>query len=670
MAKFRQTSGKLQAREGRCILVRLGLFVTVLASFATLSAAQRLPVQIEVRPLFGTTVPPTACLPLKIVVQNDGPSIDATLVVSPSRVRAERRHLFPLPLPTGSRKEVIALPFVLSNTMSISVRLEGIRGIPEQTISVTPNDNVRLVVAVGDEIGGLEWLRQLNPQPQSPSKSGPAPYWRPGATVQREWVWAYCRPEDLPDKAGALTGISALVLGSGAERLTMSQWRAIRRWVMMGGVLVVPGGSTAIYLRHIALASLLPVQNLRTVQVSDWTPLARWLQVQPPREPAFITVGTLTDDAQLLCGTEKLPLVAARRYGFGSIIFVAFNFWDKPFRGWQGLPNFWRKSVLPSTSMTVANLWSVWLTPLGEWQGWQRPMPYAPITRGSPTQPPPLPFRLGLPSVTNIAVTLLAYFVIIVPLSYALLRRRRALDWHWLIAPVSAIAFVFLIGQATLGLRQIGTQNLTRGTVIVAAGEVDAYLLAGSTLFIQRAGNYLLDFGEADAIFSQIHDYYGDMMGGTILETWDSATVSTVLRVPNLSFRLLYFAKPIALKGTVDVKVQRQGNNLQVTVANRLPITLKSGQCRLVNQRMASSYEPWRPVVFEFVPISTAQLPALSPQESAIVTLPIPPSPSRSPSPRCLLVTAEAEGLDITPNLNTPAQRRSYVTLQVVKGLP
>jgi hypothetical protein len=651
--------------------MRLGLLVTVLASFLALAAAQRLPIQIEVRPLFGTTVPPTSCLPLKIVVQNDGPSIDATLVVSPSRVRAERRHLFHLPLPTGSRKEIIALPFVLSNTMSISVRLDRVRGIPEQTISVTPNDNVRLVVAVGDEIGGLEWLRQLNPQPQSPPKPGPAPFLTSGATMPREWVWAYCRPEDLPDKAGALTGVSVLVLGSGSERLTMSQWRAIRRWVMMGGILVVPGGSAAIYLRHIALASLLPIQKPRTVQISDWTPLARWLQVQPPREPAFTTVGTLTDDAQLLCGTENLPLVAVRRYGFGSIVFVAFNLWDKPFRGWQGLPNFWRKSVVPLTNLTVANLWSVWLTPLGEWQGWQRyPMPYAPMTGGTPTQPPPLPFRLELPSVTNIAMTLLAYFVIIVPLSYALLRRRRALDWHWLIAPVSAIAFVFLIGQATLGLHQIGTQNLTRGTVIVAAGEADAYLLAGSTLFIQRAGNYLLDFGEAEGVFSQIHDYYGDMMGGTVLETWDGPTVSTVLRVPNLSFRLLYFAKPITLNGTVDVKLQRQGNNLQVTVINRLPVALKSGQCRLVNQRAASSYEPWRPSVFEFVPISTAQLPALAPQESATVTLPIPPSPSRSPSPRCLLVTAEAEGLDITPSLNAPAQRKSYVTLQVVRGLP
>jgi len=109
---------------------------------------------------------------------------------------------------------------------------------------------------------------------------------------------------------------------------------------------------------------------------------------------------------------------------------------------------------------------------------------------------------------------------------------------------------------------------------------------------------------------------------------------------------------------------------LQVTVTNRLPVALKSGQCRLVNQRIASPHEPWRPPIIEFVPISTAQLPTLAPQESATVTLPVPPLPLRSPSPRCLLITAEAEGLDITPNLNAPSQRKSYVTLQVVKGLP
>ncbi|MFN4180150.1 MAG: hypothetical protein ACK4I8_07530, partial [Armatimonadota bacterium] len=478
--------------------------VFALTTFASVATAQKLPLQIDIRPLFGTTVPPYGCLPLKITVQNEGPSVNATLVVSPSRFRAERLHLFPLSLPTGSRKEITSFPFVMSNTMSVSVRLEGVRGVPEQTISVTADENARLVVGVGDEIGGLEWLKQLNPQPPTTSP-GRAPTWRPGSPMLPEWVWAYCRPEDLPDKAGALTGVSAIVLGTGAERLTMAQWQAIRRWVMMGGILVVPGGSAAIYLRHALLASILPIQNWRTLQHSNWKGLARWLQIQPPSEPAFITIGDLVSDAELLAGTSQFPLVAIRPYGYGAVVFFAFNIWDKPFRGWKGLPNLWSKSVAPLTRVNVARLWSSNFAPLGEWQGWQRyyPYPAPPVYSSyypSPSghQVPPLPFRLELPSVANLAISLLIYFVLIVPLSYALLRRRGALDWHWLIAPVLATSFVFVIGQATLGLRHLGTQNLTRGIVITAAGEQNAYLLAATTLFIQRAGNYLLDFGNAE----------------------------------------------------------------------------------------------------------------------------------------------------------------------------
>jgi hypothetical protein len=148
--------------------------MAVLLLAATLSWAQRTPVQMDVRPIFGTTVPPYGCLPLRITIQNDGPSVDATLVVEPSRWQAERRHLIPLPLPTGTHKEVIALPFILPNTMSVRVWLEGVRPTIEQTLSVTPDENARVVVAVGDEIGGLEFLHRLNPQQQNPPSSCPS----------------------------------------------------------------------------------------------------------------------------------------------------------------------------------------------------------------------------------------------------------------------------------------------------------------------------------------------------------------------------------------------------------------------------------------------------------------------------------------------------------------
>lgn len=640
------------------------------AVIVELAAAQRLPLQFEVRPLFSTTVPPYGCLPLKITVRNEGRSVDAVLVVSSSRTRTERRYIFPLSLPTGSKKEVLAFPFVTRNTMSISVRLEGVKGVTEQTIPVISSDDVRLVVAVGDEIGGLEWLRKLNPQPLTPSGPGPAPVLRPGTPPPNEWVWAYCRPEDLPNKAGALTGVSALVLGTGSERLTMSQWQAIRRWVTMGGVLIVPGGSAAVYLRHVVLASLLPVKRCKTVRWSDWNALARWLQVQPPSETAFITVGELTSDSKLIAGTKQLPLVAVRPHGYGAVVFVAFNLWDKPFRSWQGLPNLWHKSVVPLTKTTVAHLWSNYLPQLGHWQGWYWYSPLPPISSSVvyPDQPPPLPFKLELPSVLNLAFVLLTYFAIVVPISYNLLRRRRALDLHWFIAPSFSLLFVFIVGQATFSLHHLGTQNLARGLVVVAAGESDGYLLAGVTLFIQRAGNYLLDFGNAEAVFSQIHDY-SDMISAPDLETREGPTISTVLRVPNLSFRLLYFAKPFSLNGTVDVQAQKQGNSLKVTVTNRLPLALKKVRCKLVSLRQGYEHGYWYGGVLGEEVISSIRLPDLAPQGSVTSFLPVPPSPVRSQSFVHLVVSGEVEGIDITPNLIVPAQRKSYVTLKVVRAL-
>jgi len=654
MVKFRQASGTVGAR-GRCTTMCPLVLSLALVALASVAMAQRSPLQLEVRPLFGTTVPPYGCLPLKITVQNEGPPVEATLVVSPSRFRGERVHLFPLTLPTGSRKEIVALPFIMPDTMRVSVGLKGVRGVSEQTIPVFANPNARLVVGVGDEIGGLEWLKHLKPKSPTPPPRGPVAMPLPPGSpapiiLPIEWVWAYCRPEDLPDKAGALTGVSVIVLGTGAERLSMAQWQAIRRWVMMGGVLVVPGGSAAIYLRHVMLAPLLPIQNWRTVKHSSWRELARWVQVEPPQEPAFITIGDLAPGAQLFAGTHRLPLVAAKPYGLGAVVYLAFNPWDRPFRGWKGLPNLWRKSVALSVTDTTLLWSSCFMNP--------------------DDRLPHIPFWLELPSAANLAVVLFAYFALVVPVSYAFLRRKRALDWHWLIAPVIAIVYVFIIGQATFGLSKLGNQNLVRGLVIVAAGEREAYLLANATLFIQRAGNYLLDFGNAEGVFTWVSDY-GGFTGGASLETQDGATVSTALRVPNLSFRQFDFVKPITLQGKVDVDVKREGDRLQVTVTNRLPFALKEVECWLEGYIQLPK-PPWASGFgsgLRAPKISTTQLPNLSPQETKVVNLTVKNPPARPDHPLWLVVKGEIEGMDIAPNLNTPSQRKSYVRLCVVRAV-
>ena len=657
--------------------------IAVLLLAATLSWAQRTPVQMDVRPIFGTTVPPYGCLPLRITIQNDGPSVDATLVVEPSRWQAERRHLIPLPLPTGTRKEVIALPFILPNTMSVRVWLEGVRPTIEQTLSVTPDENARVVVAVGDEIGGLEFLHRLNPQQQNPPS--PAPQ------LPSIWSWTYCRPESLPDKTAAFSGVSVVVLASGAERLTPAQWQALRRWVAMGGVLIAPGGSGAIYLRHIALATILPIRDGRIQRWSDWRSLAFFAQAKTPIGETFITAGKPVEGAQVSVQANGIPLVAVRPYGYGAVVFTAFHFWDKPFRGWDGLPNLWRRIVEPLTLQTVASRWERTLFPLGQWAMPSRnpfgvPMP---PMMGMP-QPhdvtPPLPFRLEVPSGAFILTMLLVYFSLAVPISFVVLKRRRALDWQWLIAPTMALLFVFILARSALGLYQLANQDLARAVLVLPTGESDGYLFVGTTLFFQRSGTYSLDLGdEVEAVFARIGDEWTPATFR--LDTLEDRTIKVPLSVPNLAFRQIYFAKPIQLKGTVELRVRKEGERLlRVTCVNRTPLTLKNVECRQAYPVVGPSrtfgwQQPWSsggsgPA------LPTVKLPDMAPGQTVTATMPLtatsrpfpanPPFPSTSVPyrPRWVVLLAQVDGLDIAPQLNAPATRKSFVTLQVVSPMP
>lgn len=362
----------------------------------------------------------------------------------------------------------------------------------------------------------------------------------------------------------------------------------------------------------------------------------------------------------------SIPLVAMRPYGFGVVVFTAFNFWDKPFRGWDGLPNLWRRVVEPLTVQTVASRWNQTLSPLGRWQ----------ITAanpfGAPRPPdvaPTLPFRLEVPSGAFILAMLLVYFLLVVPISFAILKRRRALDWQWLIAPTTAILFVFLIARSASWLYQLANQAIARAVLVAPAGESEGYLFVGATLFFQQGGTYSLDLGpETEAVF---FDRFGDNWSPTSLhlDTIEDRTTKVPLDVTNLAFRQIYFTRPIRLNGTVELKVQKEGDRLvRLTCVNRTGLTLKRVECR----QAFPTFEPshpfggWsRPAFPPSPPLPTVKLPDIAPGQRITATMPL-----TSTSPRWVVLLAQVDGLDIAPQLNAPATRKSFVMLQIVCPMP
>ncbi|HXG23908.1 MAG TPA: hypothetical protein VNJ09_05080, partial [Chthonomonadales bacterium] len=182
---------------------------------------------------------PQGVYPLVVTVRNQGPSVDgAILVRSETFTDTSRRLLYPISLPTGTIKRILAYPVLEPYTSKVTVSFVGpARARPHELLIASRGEGA-YVGLIGDQIGGLAMLRPFQTERPSP------PNMPPGTSMEQGMPFSdcYARPEDAPDRAAGYQGLRTLVLSEGAERMTSAQWAAIRQWVIGGGSLVLLGG--------------------------------------------------------------------------------------------------------------------------------------------------------------------------------------------------------------------------------------------------------------------------------------------------------------------------------------------------------------------------------------------------------------------------------------------
>ncbi|MFN7162015.1 MAG: hypothetical protein ACK4NB_03045, partial [Fimbriimonadales bacterium] len=254
------------------------------------------PVEMKVQPLLGTTPAANGAFPLAVQLESRSGNYQGVLSVTVGGFGYRREYRYPIDLPAGSRKVVIATPIVSTYGDTATVRFTA-RGVDLEVKQ--PIEHVleidQLAVLVGDLIGGLGILERVQTT-ENPFQNGI----RTGRLTRGKYRVAYCRPELFPEQAIALSGVQVIVLAPGSERLRQEQWDALRMWVMLGGVLIAPGGAGAVYLQSPTLQTLLPVQPQGTQTVSQLRALGGWTGARPPNGAATITQARLITGATLL----------------------------------------------------------------------------------------------------------------------------------------------------------------------------------------------------------------------------------------------------------------------------------------------------------------------------------------------------------------------------------
>lgn len=551
-------------------------------------------VSIRVDNCFAEMVP-QGVFPIKITIRNLGPSLEGALRVSASQEYgggASHDYLYPVSLPSGTIKSIIAYPLLESYSNRIRVSFSGPARVQdvEHILNIrSGNQNIGLI---GDTTGGLTALRPDLSQNDKNPASAPAMNAAAEAAALND---CYARPEDAPDRAIGYLGLKVLVITNGAERMNAAQWDAIRQWVLTGGHIILLGGANAPYLKIPEIQPLMPLENLTTTSVSGLR-LDIEKQPDPPRATAAITTGDLRKGAQALRLQNEKPLLASRPYGAGMALFVAFNPQEEPLRRWKGVGAVWKfiaawaQPYVITESLTELNAntaQSYSYMRYGSGMGGMSGTISDPMPEGGD------PFRVKLPPFQMILWYFVVYCVVVVFLAYFLLKAFKKLEWNWLLGPLLAAAFSYGLFLFTADLYKAALSRRTSGVVFAAAGESAARFEGYSELFFPRAGAYSIQIPNAEILDSSMpwgtsrYDYYGQKQE---LTTVDSGVAEAPnFSAGNLAFRRLHHAQPVSIGGAFTASLRRKGDGaLTGAVQNGTQWDMKDVQMHLVNQKTLS----------------------------------------------------------------------------------
>lgn len=356
------------------------------------------------------------------------------------------------------------------------------------------------------------------------------------------------RPERAPDRPVGYNGTKALVLGTGAERLTTAQRAALRTWVIGGGsVILLPGAG--LDLLGIAPDAPFVISKPVTCLLSPETPLHRY---------------TL---------------------GMGAALTVPIDLTADHFRDEWQLPYLWddlRSRAAPIASADDLNL-------AGS---------YAYFEQGAGQSDP---FQVALPPLASVVYLFAGYFLLAVPVTFVVLKQTRRMNWAWATGPALAVLFGGVVYGFTADLHKAKLSRRTGGFLISAAGEKQARFVGTSEMFFPSAGRYDVTVPGAETmepgLTNSSYNGAGTESNGITLHSLEAVDKGTSVSVPeldvsNLAFRRLNHTQPVAWgEGiTADLKITHDGKVLG-TIYNGTGRTLDNAYIQLPTYKSPQSHE-------------------------------------------------------------------------------
>ncbi|MCE5198798.1 hypothetical protein LLG39_07470, partial [bacterium] len=291
--------------------------------------------------------------------------------------------------------------------------------------------------------------------------------------------------EAMPDRPAGYETVDVMVLSDfSPHSVRPAVLRSIATWVASGGVLIISAGADYKMLQNSFYSDLLPVKLTGTASLPGMASLSALGKEPFPSGAVSIAKSTIKPRIGSAMLTQNgVPIVAKRSYGAGKVIFVAFDSQSQPFRGWNGQTEFWKYLIKTQPEQTFVPTAAGCLSENGGYYG-------APGTKAPMSDVVRQDSSVKMPGISTIGLFMLAYLVVLVPVNYMVLKRKRRLEMAWVTTPVIVVAFTlgaYAIGSTMKG----GKLSFYEATIVEGSSNARyARMITDASLFSPAKRNY------------------------------------------------------------------------------------------------------------------------------------------------------------------------------------
>lgn len=404
-------------------------------------------------------------------------------------------------------------------------------------------------------------------QPTYASKVNYSPYQQnPPSSGTLAIAAGAIKPELLSDRPAAYESVDMLILND--TTLASSNPKAldaIGMWVAGGGTLVFTSSANYKNFDNDFCKEMLPVNIIGAASSGNLTSIQKMAAAQAPPSAVIIINSDIKPGGSLIASSAGMPLVVSRKYGAGRVIFIAFDPASSPFNIWNGQIGFWKNLIMSSEGIDKLAISSRGAFK-DSYSGYRDYSGTGGILQTISESP-----NVSTPSFATIGLFLLAYLLVLVPVNYIVLNKKRKLELAWVTTPI--IVMIFTFGAYVIGYTMKGGNiQLSEANIIECSADSKyASLFTNAVLFSPARRAYDLDVNDPHSVSQVLSSKKAEMVPVLLGEE----SKITDVRASMWSSVPFESISGVKLNGILSANLKSNGSSLIGNIKNQTGIDFK-----------------------------------------------------------------------------------------------